>query len=426
MPKIQQYELGKTLGSGAFSKVKYATDTNTGNAFAIKIISRDMIIKQQMEEQLKKEIAIMKMLKHPNIIELTEVLQTKNHIYIVLELVSGGELFDKIVKLKRFDEKTARGYFQQLINGISYCHENGVAHRDLKTENLLLDAHDTMKISDFGLSAVTSDGGGKKKVLQTTCGTPNYVAPEVIEEHGYDGFKADIWSLGVILYVMLAGYLPFEHDTMQGLFDIIKTGKFEYPKWFTQESKNLINKMLVVNPKNRIDIPGICKDPWFIEGGYTPLKTEKINFSDSKADIKEAQEDNSGGEKKKTKVTKPMNAFEFTSMLLAGQMNPLLNPNAKIKTESQFLATGKLAEVCEEIEKQVTALDGKVQKKDNEPSSMKVQFQRQGAFTVVGIEVAPILGGLCHVECRRLKGDILDHNKIFNTLLGKMSTIVQQ
>jgi len=140
MPKVQQYDLGKTLGTGAFSKVKLATDTNTGTQYAIKIISREMVVKQQMEEQMKKEIAIMKMLKHPNIIELHEVLQTKNNIYMVLELVPGGELFDRIVKVKRFDEKTARRFFQQLINGILYCHQNGIAHRDLKPENLLLDS----------------------------------------------------------------------------------------------------------------------------------------------------------------------------------------------------------------------------------------------------------------------------------------------
>ena len=122
MPKIQQYELGKTLGTGAFSKVKYATDTNTGQAFAIKIVSRDLVKKQQMEEQLKKEIAIMKILKHPHVIELSEVLQTQKHIYIVLELVTGGELFDRIVKAKRFQEDVARRYFQQLMDGIIYCH----------------------------------------------------------------------------------------------------------------------------------------------------------------------------------------------------------------------------------------------------------------------------------------------------------------
>lgn len=420
MPKIQQYELGKTLGTGAFSKVKLATDTNTGIQYAIKIISREMVVKQQMEEQLKKEIAIMKMLKHPNIIELTEVLQTKNNIYMVLELVSGGELFDRIVKAKRFDEKTARGFFQQLINGILYCHQNGIAHRDLKPENLLLDSHETLKISDFGLSAISEEGGGgKKKMLMTTCGTPNYVAPEVIEEQGYDGMKADIWSLGVILYVMLAGYLPFEHDTMQGLFDIIRSGKFEYPKWFSDSAKNLISQMLVVDPKKRITLEKVIKDAWFIEGGYTQPSLEKIDLSkaEKESSIKDTKEEEETSTKKKVKVTGPMNGFEFASMLLSGQMNPLMNPNAKRVTESQFLAKGDFSTVCSSIEKAFEKLGGKGEKKENR---LKVTVQKQGAFLVVGVEILPIFGGFCHCELRRLKGDGLEYNKLFNALISSL------
>lgn len=424
MPKIQQYELGKTLGTGAFSKVKLATDTNTGIQYAIKIISREMVVKQQMEEQLKKEINIMHKLKHPNIIELVEVLQTKNNIYMVLEYISGGELFDRIVKAKRFDEKTARSFFQQLINGIMYCHQNGVAHRDLKPENLLLDSHETLKISDFGLSAMSDDGGGKKKMLMTTCGTPNYVAPEVIEEQGYDGMKADIWSLGVILYVMLAGYLPFEHDTMQGLFDIIRSGKFDYPKWFSDSSKNLINQMLIVDPKKRITLDKLIKDPWFTEGGYVVPTLEKIDLSkaEKESSIKDSKEEEETSTKKKVKVSGPLNAFEFASMLLSGQMNPLMNPNAKRATESQFLAKGDFSGVVGALEKAFDKLGGKGEKKENR---LKVTVQKQGTFLVVGVEILPITGGFCHCELRRLKGDGLEFNKFFNTLVSTLGDVCQ-
>jgi len=166
----------QTLGKGNFSKVKYAIDVNDKTSWAIKIVDRKMIQKENLESQLRREIAIMKLLKHKHIIKLREVLQSPTKIYIVLELVTGGELFDRIVKQKRFDEKTSRNYFQQLVRGIAYCHAQDVSHRDLKPENLLLDESDVLKISDFGLSALCVGQGEQQKMLMTTCGTPNYVA----------------------------------------------------------------------------------------------------------------------------------------------------------------------------------------------------------------------------------------------------------
>eukprot|EP00755_Sulcionema_specki_P023585 Sspe_Gene.79267::Locus_49687_Transcript_2_3_Confidence_0.500_Length_711::g.79267::m.79267 len=195
MPKrIGKYELGKTLGTGTFSKVKHGMDTETGTAYAIKIIDKAQLQKEHMEEQLKREIAVMKLLKHEHIVQLKEVLQTQKHIYLILELITGGELFERIVESKRFDEARARRYFQQLIMGVYYCHRQGIAHRDLKPENLLLDSKDDLKISDFGLSNLQRGGAGcGGTLLQTVCGTPNYVAPEVLKEKGYNGITADIW-----------------------------------------------------------------------------------------------------------------------------------------------------------------------------------------------------------------------------------------
>eukprot|EP01061_Rhynchopus_euleeides_P011322 TRINITY_DN20895_c0_g3_i3.p1 TRINITY_DN20895_c0_g3~~TRINITY_DN20895_c0_g3_i3.p1 ORF type:complete len:236 (+),score=86.05 TRINITY_DN20895_c0_g3_i3:281-988(+) len=224
MPKrIGKYQLDKTLGSGAFSKVKLGIDTETAKNYAIKIIDKEQLQREHMEEQLKREIAVMKLLDHENVVKLYEVLQTQRHIYLVLEVVTGGELFDRIVAAKRFDEKTARGFFQQLILGLYYCHTQQVAHRDLKPENLLLDGRDNLKITDFGLSnlqrGALNDPKGGGAMLQTVCGTPNYVAPEVLKEAGYNGITADIWSCGVILFVMLAGYLPFDDQNMNALFN---------------------------------------------------------------------------------------------------------------------------------------------------------------------------------------------------------------
>jgi tRNA A-37 threonylcarbamoyl transferase component Bud32 len=175
--KVGKYALGKTLGQGTFGKVKFATDTETGKHYAIKMLDKAKIRANNMGEQIKKEISIMKLIKHPSVIQLIEVLASATTIYIVLELVTGGELFDKIIASGCFAEAEAREYFHQLVNGISACHSLGVAHRDLKPENLLLDEKGNLKISDFGLSALAgeSSSGGGGDLLHTTCGQSRHV-----------------------------------------------------------------------------------------------------------------------------------------------------------------------------------------------------------------------------------------------------------
>ncbi|KEG06137.1 serine/threonine protein kinase [Trypanosoma grayi] len=262
---IGKYQLGKTLGAGNFSKVKMGTDMETGEKWAIKIIDKEQLVREHMEEQLKREIAVMKLLRQPNIIQLREVLQTTNHVFLVLELVSGGELFDKIAREKRFNEATARHYFHQLIAGVHCCHCCGIAHRDLKPENLLLDSNGTLKISDFGLSNLhRTTVGGPGTMLQTVCGTPNYVAPEVLKERGYNGALADIWSCGVVLYVMMAGYLPFDDENINALFTKIERGEYRIPRHFSPGACDIISKMLTVDPNRRITMEQILHHPWFI------------------------------------------------------------------------------------------------------------------------------------------------------------------
>ncbi|RHW70843.1 serine/threonine kinase [Trypanosoma brucei equiperdum] len=281
--RIGRYELGKTLGSGNFSKVKIGRDVETGKEWAIKIIDKEQLVRERMEEQLKREIAVMKVLRQPNVIELREVMQTTNHIYIVLELVTGGELFDKIAAAKRFDENTARHYFHQLIAGVHYCHSQGIAHRDLKPENLLLDSDDTLKISDFGLSHLhNGNAGGQGTMLQTVCGTPNYVAPEVLKERGYDGVMADVWSCGVVLFVMLAGYLPFDDENVNALFTKIERGEYRMSRHFSPNARSLISRMLTVDPWRRITVAEITQHPWFVEGGNqtVPNTHQVVHVSD--------------------------------------------------------------------------------------------------------------------------------------------------
>ena len=269
MPKkVGKYEIGKTLGEGTFGKVKRAVNTEDNRVVAIKVLDKDKIQKQNMGSQIKKEISIMKMVKHPHVVELVEVLASKTKIFIVLELVTGGELFDEIVKEGKLCPDDARMYFRQLCEAVQYCHSKGVSHRDLKPENLLLDANGDLKISDFGLSALVRGDGEQTRaeLLHTTCGTPNYVAPEVLADNGYDGPAADTWSCGVILYVLLAGFLPFDEPTMSALFRKIGKADYSYPTWFEADVRDLLDRILVVAPDTRLDLDQILAHAWMQVG----------------------------------------------------------------------------------------------------------------------------------------------------------------
>ena len=334
--KIGKYELGHTLGSGAFSKVKLATDIETGQKWAIKIIDKEQLAREHLEEQLKREIAIMKSLNHPHIVHLREVMQTANHIYMVLEVIKGGELFDRIVESKKFDEATARRFFQQLVTGVSYCHSQGIAHRDIKPENLLLDEHDNLKISDFGLSNLQPTN--RTGLLQTVCGTPNYVAPEVLKEKGYDGFKADAWSCGIVLFVMLAGYLPFDDPNQNALFNKIERGDYRMSRHFTEGAKDLISKLIVVDPTKRLSLEQVMQHPWFLVDADKIMKAQASVKPPTEAEVKEAIRDEkepveTASPSKPTPTTTaapaangPLDAFAIVSRLTGGLISPQVAP----------------------------------------------------------------------------------------------------
>ncbi|CBH16528.1 protein kinase, putative [Trypanosoma brucei gambiense DAL972] len=257
---LPPYTVSQKLGSGTFSTVRLATDEQR-RRWAVKIIDKAKLRKEEMEGQLMREVEAMRVFKHENIIAFHDFKETPTHYCLVLEFVSGGELFDKIVAAKRFDEPTARRYFQQLIAGVHHCHGKGFAHRDLKPENLLLDAVGVLKISDFGLGNRQQD-----ILLKTVCGTPNYVAPEVLMERGYNGLCADIWSCGVILYVMLAGKLPFEDRNQKSLLEKVKRGEYAMLRQVSEAVRDLVKRMLTVDPQNRITLEAIISHPWFAVG----------------------------------------------------------------------------------------------------------------------------------------------------------------
>lgn len=212
-----------------------------------------------MEEKVQREINILHLCTHPHIIRLYEVIDTPTDIFMVIEYVSGGELFDYIVSKGRLSADEARNFFHQIISGVEYCHFQKIVHRDLKPENLLLDANLNIKIADFGLSNLMRDGD----FLRTSCGSPNYAAPEVISGHLYAGPEVDVWSCGVILYALLCGSLPFDDESIPNLFKKIKSGMYSLPTHLSQLAKNLIPRMLEVDPMKRISIAEIRLHPWF-------------------------------------------------------------------------------------------------------------------------------------------------------------------
>jgi len=256
---LKNYRIGKTLGIGSFGKVKIAEHIKTGHKVAIKILNRRKIKNMEMEEKVKREIKILRLFMHPHIIRLYEVIEAPADIYVVMEYVKSGELFDYIVEKGRLQEEEARRFFQQIISGVQYCHRNMVVHRDLKTENLLLDNNCDVKIADFGLSNVMRDG----HFLKTSCGSPNYAAPEVISGKLYAGPEVDVWSCGVILYALLCGTLPFDDENIPNLFKKIKGGIYTLPSHLSGPARDLIPRMLVVDPMKRITIREIREHPWF-------------------------------------------------------------------------------------------------------------------------------------------------------------------
>uniref|UniRef100_A0A6G1SLW6 non-specific serine/threonine protein kinase n=1 Tax=Aceria tosichella TaxID=561515 RepID=A0A6G1SLW6_9ACAR len=257
--KIGHYILGETLGFGTFGKVKTAKHQLTGHKVAVKILNRNKIKNLDVVGKIRREIQNLKLFRHPHIIKLFQVISTPNDIFMIMEYVSGGELFDYIVKNGRLGEDEARRFFQQIVSGVDYCHRHMVVHRDLKPENLLLDDNLNVKIADFGLSNMMMDG----EFLRTSCGSPNYASPEIISGRLYAGPEIDIWSCGVILYALLCGTLPFDDEHVPTLFRKIRSGIFPIPDYLNESVVSLLNHMLQVDPIKRATVKDIIQHEWF-------------------------------------------------------------------------------------------------------------------------------------------------------------------
>ena len=263
---IGDYILQKSIGEGTFGKVKLGIHTLTGEKVAVKILEKKRIVDVADVERVSREIHLLKLIRHPNIIQLYEVfpkqiLETPTRLYLIMEYSSSGELFDYIVKKNKLKEQDACRLFQQIIAGIEYIHKLNVVHRDLKPENLLLDHNNRIKIVDFGLSNTYRPN----ELLQTACGSPCYAAPEMIAGKKYEGLKVDLWSSGVILFAMVCGYLPFEDPNTGDLYKKILACDYKFPKFISAEVKDLISCILNTEPNKRYGIEEIRNHPWYLQ-----------------------------------------------------------------------------------------------------------------------------------------------------------------
>ncbi|CAN8316129.1 unnamed protein product [Cochlearia groenlandica] len=427
---MEKYELGKILGQGSFAKVYLARNITSGENVAIKVIDKDKIIKSGLAGHIKREISILRRVRHPYIVHLLEVMATKTKIYIVMEYVRGGDLYNKVSK-GRLREATARRYFQQLISSVAFCHGRGVYHRDLKLENLLLDDEGNVKVSDFGLSVVseqlTQDG-----ICKTFCGTPAYLAPEVLTRKGYDAAKADVWSCGVILFVLLAGYLPFDDNNTNVMFKKIYKGQFRCPKWFSPELTRLLTRILDTNPETRITIPEIMKHRWFKKGFKNVkfyIENDKLCREEDDDDNDHDQDDSSSSlssgrsstasegdaefdVKRVDSMPRPasLNAFDIISFSSSFDLSGLFEEGGG---GARFVSAAPVVNIISKLEEIAKVVNFTVRKKD---WSVRLEGCREGAKgpLTIKVEIFELTSSLVVVEVKKKGGNIEEYEEFCN------------
>ncbi|XP_063800761.1 serine/threonine-protein kinase BRSK2 isoform X3 [Pseudophryne corroboree] len=271
MQYVGPYRLEKTLGKGQTGLVKLGVHCVTCQKVAIKIVNREKL-SESVLMKVEREIAILKLIEHPHVLKLHDVYENKKYLYLVLEHVSGGELFDYLVKKGRLTPKEARKFFRQIISALDFCHSHSICHRDLKPENLLLDERNNIRIADFGMASLQVGDS----LLETSCGSPHYACPEVIRGEKYDGRKADIWSCGVILFALLVGALPFDDDNLRQLLEKVKRGVFHMPHFIPPDCQNLLCGMIEVEPLKRLTLETIQKHTWYIGGKNEPEPEQAV------------------------------------------------------------------------------------------------------------------------------------------------------
>ncbi|XP_021735644.1 CBL-interacting serine/threonine-protein kinase 4-like [Chenopodium quinoa] len=418
---LGRYQSGKLLGKGSFAKVYHARSLTNNQSVAIKVIDKSKT-HPSMEPRIVGEVAAMRRLNHPNILKIHEVLASKSKIYLVMELAKGGDLFGKLSRRAdhRFPEPLARKYFHQLVSALHYCHQNGVAHRDVKPQNLLLDEEGNIKVSDFGLSAVAESAvavSKEKMMLQTSCGTPAFAAPEIVgrTRNGYDGSKADAWSCGVILFVMLTGYLPFDDGNLVMMYRKMHRKEYRFPSWVSKPARGLISRLLDPIPKSRLSIDDIPNDSWFKNHGM--LYPRSVSLGDM-ASLEEKKykkmlllercntmSDSAGnnGDKARCGGGESMNAFEIITMSSGLNLSGMFDQDySEGRREKRFTSREPKAVVVEKVVGVGENLGYEVEKRENCCGNFSVWLGK-GRF-VLSVTVSEVAAELVVVEMKVVDG----------------------
>ncbi|KAE9461945.1 hypothetical protein C3L33_06143, partial [Rhododendron williamsianum] len=395
---LGRYEVGKLLGHGTFAKVYHARNVKTGENVAIKVIDKEKILKGGLIAHIKREISILRRVRHPNIVQLFEVAKG------------------------RLKEEVARKYFQQLISAVGFCHARGVYHRDLKPENLLLDEDGDLKVSDFGLSTV-SDQIQQDGLFHTFCGTPAYVAPEVLGRKGYDAAKVDIWSCGVILFVLMAGYLPFHDQNIMAMYKKIYKGEFRCPRWFSPELTRLLTRLLDTNPETRITIPDIMNNKWF-KKGFKHIKfyieDDKLcSIPDGDYDVgSESDQSQSESEsevetrRRLTCLPRPasLNAFDIISFSPGFDLSGLFEEGGE---GARFVSGAPVPKIISKLEEIAKVVSFTVRKKDFRVSLEGTREGVKGPLTIAA-EIFELTPSLRVLEVKKKGGDKGEYDDFCN------------
>lgn len=372
---MNRYELGRMLGQGTFAKVYHARHLASNQSVAIKVIDKEKVLRVGMIEQIKREISIMRLVRHPNVVHLHEVMASKSKIYFAMEYVRGGELFGKVAR-GRLKEDAARKYFQQLIGAVDFCHSRGVYHRDLKPENLLVDEHGNLKVSDFGLSAL-KECQKQDGLLHTTCGT------------------------------------PFQDSNLVEMYRKISKGDVRYPHWFTSDVRKLLCKLLDPNPNSRITIEKLVEHPWFKKGYKPAVMLGQPHGSNSLTDVQAAfgtdQKDNKAEQPESPLKPVSLNAFDIISLSKGFDLSGLFDDQEQ-KANSRFMTQKPASAIVSKLEQIAETESFKVKKQDG---LVKLQGSKEGRKGQLAIdaEIFEVTPSFYVVEVKKSAGDTLEYER---------------
>ncbi|KAG6490841.1 CBL-interacting protein kinase 29-like [Zingiber officinale] len=387
------YNMGRLLGRGSSAKVYHARHLPSGQSVAIKVFPKPRRLAgspSASADPFIREISALRRLRHRHIVRLHEVLASRSKVYLVLDLAKGGELFSRVEEHGRLPEDLVRRLFRQLISGVAYSHSRGVFHRDLKPENILLDEAGDIKVSDFGFAALRSSDGDH--LLRTQCGTPAYVSPEILmgkKSNGYDGAKADIWSCGVILFVLVAGYLPFNDPNIMSLYRKIYCGHHRCPRWTPPDLRRLIARLLDPNPATRISIDCILRDPWFAKDLDA---NQMAALMRPLADEQKPQYRDAGSE---------LNAFDLIAFSPGLDLSSFF-VEGETSDRERFASSDPADRVLDQVER-VGKGEGFVVRMEEDQKGMPTAavVERQSGELIVRVEVHRLPGGMAVVELEK-------------------------